>query len=147
MNAKLKANDLKYSKIQISEIESNVSNILSSIDDAINDAHDHGKTSVEVNLPLYFDIPNMSKLEAKKKIYALVIEDLTSISRGFIVRLFMKPENSKIFITWITEEDELLKEHEKDIIEYYSLPWSERKNKSRPKSLSFNERIKHYKPP
>lgn len=142
---KVKAADLKYSKTQLSEIETAVQNILSTVDDAIEEAHNIGNTNVEVPLPFTFEITNMNRLEAKKKIYSLVVEDLTSSQRGFLVRLFMKPEDSKLFITWLTEEDELLKEHEKDIIEFYSLPWSERKNKQRPQSLPFSERIKHYK--
>lgn len=142
---KIKANDLKYSKLQITEIESSVSSILSMIDDSIEESHNNGQISVEVSLPFAFDVPNMNRLDAKKKIYSLVVEDLTSPQRGFMVRLFMKPEDSKIFITWMTEEDELLREHEKEIIEFYSLPWSDRKNKQRPQSLPFIERIKHYK--
>lgn len=146
MSNKIKANDLKYSKLQIIEIEHNVSNILTMIDEAIAEAHEKGDVSVKVPLPLSFDIPNMNRLDSKKKIYSLIVEDLTSPQRGFIVRLFMKPEESKIYITWLSEEDELLKEHEKDIIEYYSLPWEERKKSQRPQSLPFAERIKHYKP-
>jgi hypothetical protein len=146
MSVKIKATDLKYSKLQIIEIEHNVSNILSMIDEAIAEAHEKGEVNIKVPLPLSFDIPNMNRLDAKKKIYSLVVEDLTSPQRGFIVRLFMKPEESKIFITWLSEEDELLKEHEKDIIEYYSLPWEDRKKSQRPQSLPFAERINHYKP-
>jgi hypothetical protein len=142
---KVKANDLKYSKLQITEIETYVSNILSSIDDSIEEAHNNGNISVEVPLPFSFDVPNMNRLDAKKKIYSLVVEDLTSPQRGFLVRLYMKADESKIYITWMTEEDELLREHEKDIIEFYSLPWADRKNKQRPASLPFMERIKHYK--
>lgn len=143
--SKIKAHDLKYSKTQISEIECNVNNILAMIDDTIEEAHNNGQISVEAPLPISFDIPNMNRLEAKKKIYSLVIEDLTSPQRGFLIRLFMKPDEPKIFITWMTEEDELLREHEKEIIEFYSLPWSERKTKTRPTSLPFVDRIKHYK--
>lgn len=142
---KVKAHDLKYSKLQITEIESSVSNILSMVDDSIEESHNNGQISVEVSLPLSFDVPNMNRLEARKKIYSLVVEDLTSLQRGFMVRLFMKPEESKIFVTWMTEEDEMLREHEKEIIEFYSLPWGDRKNKQRPNSLPFAERIKHYK--
>jgi hypothetical protein len=145
MNSKLKANDLKYSKLQVSEIETSVASILAMVDDSIEEAHNNGQISVEVPLPFAFDVPNMNRLDAKKKIYSLVVEDLTSPQRGFLVRLFMKPEDSKVFITWMTEEDELLREHEKEIIEFYSLPWADRKNKQRPQSLPFAERIKHYK--
>ena len=142
---KLKAHDLKYSKAQISDIEACVKNILASIDDSIEEAHNNGQVNVEVSLPFAFDVTNMNQLDSRKKIYSLIVEDLTSPQRGFMVRLYMKPDSSRIFITWMTEEDELLREHEKEIIEFYSLPWAERKNKTRPNSLQFSDRIKYYK--
>lgn len=147
MSSKVKATDLKYSKLQISEIEASVSSILSTINDSILEAHEKGHVSVEVPMPIAFDVPNMNRLEARKKVYSLVVEDLTSATRGFVVRLYMKPNEAKIFVTWMTEEDELLCEHEKEIIEYYSLPWTDRKKLQRPQSLPFAERIKHYKNP
>ncbi len=143
--SKLTASNLKYSKNQISEIESAVRETLSMINDSIEEAHNQGKVSTEFQLPNAFDIPNMSTLEAKKKVYSMIIEDLTSPERGFLVRLFMKHDESKLIITWLSEEDELLREHEKDIIEFYSLPWADRKNKDVPQSIPFTERIKHYK--
>lgn len=147
MSKELRASDLKYSKLQINEIEHQVKIILTMINDCIEESHEQGKESVEVALPVAFDIPHLSQLEAKKKIYSLIAEDLSSPKRGFVVRLFMKPEGSKIFVTWMTEEDQLLRDHEKDIIEFYALPFAERKNKQRPQSLSLDERIKHYQNP
>jgi hypothetical protein len=147
MSKEIRACDLKYSKLQISEIETQVKSILMTVNDCIEEAHEQGKENVEVPLPVAFDVPHLSQLEAKKKIYSLVAEDLSSPKRGFVVRLYMKPEGSKIFVTWMTEEDQLLREHEKDIIEFYTLPFADRKNKQRPQSLPFEERIKHYQNP
>ena len=147
MNKEIKASDLKYSKSQISEIETQVKIILNTVNDSIEEAHEQGKESVEVPLPVAFDVPHLGQLEAKKKIYSLVAEDLSSPKRGFVIRLYIKPEGSKIFITWMTEEDQLLREHEKDIIEFYILPFADRKNRQRPQSLPFEERIKHYTNP
>lgn len=147
MAKEINATNLKYSKLQIGEVESIVKSWLATIDDSIEEAHEKGQVSVEVSLPIAFDIPNLERSAARRRVYALIVEDLTSIQRGFVVRLFMKKDESKIYVTWLTEEDELLRKHEKDIIEYYTLPWEDRKNKDRPNSLPFNERISHYKNP
>ena len=136
---------LRYGKLQLDDIKDNVRRILSDINDYIQEAHDRCETHISVPLPFNFDIPNLNKLQARKKIYALVIEDLTSAKRGFAVRLKYIPDNSaSLDITWFTEEDELLRQHENEILEYYSKPFGERDSTKRPQSLSFEERIKHY---
>lgn len=136
---------LRYGKLQLDEIRETVKRLLSDINDYIQEAHDRCETCVSVSLPFNFDIPNLNKLQARKKIYALIIEDLTSIKRGFAVRLKYMPDNSaSLVVTWFTEEDELLRQHENEILEYYSKPFGERDSTKRPQSLSFDERIKHY---
>ena len=148
MHKQVQASDLKYSKLQISEIDSQVRSILLTINDCIVDAHEQGKESIEVPLPIAFDIPHLNQFQAKVKIYSLVVEDLTSDKKKFSVKLdYSKKESSKLFITWMSEEDEMLREHEREIIEFYVLPFSERKNKDRPRSLPFDERIKQYTNP
>lgn len=137
--------NLRYGKLQLDEIKTQVKEILSMINDTIQESHDRCETRVSVSLPFNFDIPNLGKLQSRKKIYALVIEDLTSSKRGFAVHLKYIPNNSATLdITWLTEEDELLRQHENEILEYYSRPFGERDSTKRPQSLPFEERIKHY---
>jgi hypothetical protein len=137
--------NLRYGKLQLDEIKTQVKEILSMINDTIQEAHDRCETRISVSLPFNFDVPNLSKLQARKKIYALVIEDLTSSKRGFAVHLKYVPNNSATLdITWLTEEDELLRHHENEILEYYCRPFGERDSTKRPQSLPFEERIKHY---
>lgn len=137
--------NLRYGKLQLDEIKTQVKEILSMINDTIQESHDRCETRVSVSLPFNFDIPNLGKLQSRKKIYALVIEDLTSSKRGFAVHLKYIPSNSATLdITWLTEEDELLRQHETEILEYYSRPFGERDSTKRPQSLPFEERIKHY---
>lgn len=136
---------LRYGKLQIDEIKSQVKDILEMINDCIQEAHERCETRVTISLPFNFDVPNLSKLQARKKIYALVIEDLTCTKRGFAVHLKYVPNNSaSLDITWLTEEDELLRMHEMEVLDYYSKPFGERDSNKRPQSLPFEERIKHY---
>lgn len=137
--------NLRYGKLQIEEITTQVKEILAMIDDSIQEAHDRCETRVTVSLPFNFDIPNLSKLLARKKIYALIIEDLTCAKRGFITHLRYLPGNTAdLDISWLTEEDELLRLHEIEILEYHAKPFRERDKTKKPQSLPFDERIKHY---
>ncbi len=143
--SKVNSFNLRYGKLQLDEIKVQVTEILTMINDAIIESHDRCETKVSFALPFNFDIPNLSKLNARKKIYALIIEDLTSAKRGFTVYLKYIPDNSAtLIISWFTEEDELLRQHEDDILEYYSKPFDQRSNLKRPQSIPFEERIKHY---
>jgi hypothetical protein len=143
--SKVTSFNLRYGKLQLEEIKSQVNEILIMINDLIVEAHDRCETKLIVPLPFNFDIPNLTKLSARKKIYALIIEDLTSPKRGFTVHLKYVPDNSaSLIISWFTEEDELLRQHEEDILEYYSKPFDQRTALKRPQSIPFEERIKHY---
>ena len=143
--SELSSYNLRYGKLQLDEIKDNVKRILSDIDDYIREAHDRCETQLIVPLQFNFDVPNLNKIESRRKIYALIIEDLTCLKRGFTVYLKYKPEDSaSLHISWFTEEDELLKQHEEDIIKFYSKPFNKRVSSERPQSISFEERIKHY---
>ena len=83
--SKVTSFNLRYGKLQLEEIKSQVNEILIMINDLIVEAHDRCETKLIVPLPFNFDIPNLTKLSARKKIYALIIEDLTSPKRGFTV--------------------------------------------------------------
>lgn len=140
--------NLRYGKLQLDEIKTHVKEILGQIGDSIQESHDKCETNIYFSLPYNFDIPNLNKLQSRKKIYALIIEDLTSPKRGFVVKLNYDPKNQKasLYITWLTEEDELLRQHEEEILEYYSKPFETRDSSRRPQSLPFDERIRHYQP-
>lgn len=144
-NEKLTSFNLRYGKLQIDEIKTHVREILEMIDDSILEAHEKCETRVIIPLPFNFDIPHLRKADARKKIYSLVIEDLTSPNRGFVVHLKYVPnQTASLVVTWFTEEDELLHQHEEDIIKFYGKPLDERHGLKRPQSIPFEERIKQY---
>jgi hypothetical protein len=107
------------------------------------------QTSIELDLPLYFDIPNFTVQQSRQTIYNLVIEELTAREEdggcNFSVKLNSTKDSASLFITWLSENDELMRRHEKEVIEYYKLPFADRKGKPKPVSLTVDARLAQLK--
>lgn len=110
----IKASTLRKSQIQNRQINDYVKELLKSIDEEIMIAHREGQKKIKTNIPIVFDIQNMSNIDAQRSIFARVILNL--IDRGFRVKINPSKNECRIFITWLTVEDELRDKHEKDVL-------------------------------
>lgn len=147
--ANLGASSLRWTETQKAEIRKHAKGLVMDAKQMVKDSHDELKVSCDFDLPLYFDIPNFSVQQARQTIYALVIEELTAreVDGGcdYAVKLNATKDSASLFITWMSEDDELMRRHEKEVIDYYKLSFSERKGKSRPTSLTVDARLDQFK--
>lgn len=129
---RIRAIDLKYNEIQLREIDKLIMEILEAIDDDIKEKHNEGHFSVDYVLPSSFDIPNMTAVKARHKIYSYVISDLASDDRGFIVRYHKKDGKYWINIKWVSVEDQYKIDQENEILKYYNCPLEDRTLANKP---------------
>jgi hypothetical protein len=121
------AKDLKFNKSQLRELDKWIKDILQLIDEKIEDSHNKGIFEIRYPLPSTFDIPNMSSVEARRKIHANIISDLACEERGFIVRYIKSELKYYVEVKWMSNEEFIQTEHEKHILKFYNLLPDERK--------------------
>lgn len=147
--ANLTASSLRWTETQKAEIRKHAKSIVMDVKQAVKCAHDDMQTSVEVGLPLYFDIPNFTVAQQRQTVYSLVIEELTAPEEvgGCNYSVILRPgkDSATLFITWMSETDELMRKHEKEVIDYYKLSFQDRKGKQRPVSLTIDARLEQMK--
>ncbi len=143
------ASALRWTETQKAEIRKHAKGLVMDAKQMVKESHDELKESCDFDLPLYFDIPNFSVQQARQTIYALVIEELTAREEdggcNYAVKLNSTKDSASLFITWMSEDDELMRRHEKEVIDYYKLSFAERKGKPRPTSLTVDARLAHFK--
>lgn len=147
--ANLGASSLRWTETQKAAIRQHAKSVVMDAKQMVREAHAELKVSCDFDLPLYFDIPNFSPQQARQTVYALVIEELTAPEENggcnYSVKLNSTKDSASLFITWMSEDDELMRRHEKEIINYYKLPFAERKGKPRPISLTVDARLQQLK--
>lgn len=100
----LKADTLKSNPNKLKLISKELNVILSHIDEEIKSAYDQDKTKLTVTLPITFAIANMSNTSAQRIIYYKILESL--LARNYIVKIHMATEQTLLFITWLSEDEE-----------------------------------------
>ncbi len=126
MPNRLKRDDLRFYKPQIHALDTNINDILNLIDDKIKNAYNRGNDSVIFQLSGTFDIPKMSPFDARNKIHAAIISDLTSEDRGFQVQYSKtKKGRYQLMIKWKSECGVDGKENDISLLRFYSMPIDE----------------------
>lgn len=112
------ANNLRNNGIQKKQIKENVIDILRKINEELRTAHMEGKHIIVTEMPIIFDIANMNNSDAQRAIWANVVSILKA--KQFRVWICPKRDYCKLKITWISEEDELLFQSQKNILEMHT---------------------------
>jgi hypothetical protein len=85
----LEARNLVYNITQIKHIEDCVVELIQLIKYEILSAHERNQQEIIINLPTIFDIDKMSIAYSQKKIYSLLLQDI-SLAKGFNILLKLK---------------------------------------------------------
>lgn len=99
----LKAQTLKSNESQRKSIAKDVSDILAQMDDELKVAHDCGKHSVSISVPITFSIPYMNNADAQRTIYYKILSSL--LERGFNVEIDLKKNVTLFQITWLSNDE------------------------------------------
>jgi hypothetical protein len=99
----LKATSLKSNDSQKKNIKKEVNTILGHLDDELKLAHEQGKHSISLSLPITFAIPYMSNTDAQRAIYYKILVSL--IDREFIPTIKLKKDSTIFHITWLSDEE------------------------------------------
>jgi len=100
----LQANVLKTNPNKIKAVMKEANAILGRIDDEIKTAYERDESKVNVSVPITFSIPYMSNRNAQRNVYAKVLESL--LDRGYIVHIYMVPDQTIFMIKWLSEDEE-----------------------------------------
>lgn len=99
----LKASSLKKNNAQIKAIGSELVHILNKIDDDLKIAHDDGRKSAVVSVPINFSIPYMKNSDAQRIIYYKILRSL--LDRGFHPRIELKKTATVFNVSWLSDEE------------------------------------------
>ncbi len=108
------ADKLKNSSIQKKQIRENVIEIIRKIDDELRVAHREGKHLIITEIPMMFDISNMSNKDAQRAIWSTTIDVLRE--KKYRVWINYDDVSCRLKITWISDEDELILNHQNQIL-------------------------------
>ena len=79
---------------------------VSAIDEEVQTAHREGKHAILTEMPIVFDIENMSNKDAQRAVWSSILELL--VKRHYRVWISHGASFCKIKVTWISTEDELV---------------------------------------
>jgi hypothetical protein len=99
----LKANALKSNEAQKKSIAKDVTSILGQMDDELKAAHDSGRHSVSISLPITFSIPYMNNTDAQRIIYYKVLTSL--LERDFNVEIDLRKNSTFFIVTWLSSDE------------------------------------------
>lgn len=99
----LKADTLRQTEVQSRQVESEVRQILLTIDKSIKTAHEEGGHEILYTLPLIFNIPNMNNVDAQRHIYFGVLKSLHD--RKFSALIIPGGESMSVTISWLSDEE------------------------------------------
>ena len=113
-NKLINAQQLKQTSLQTREISSNVDDILKELSTSIQTAHDNGQYEIISELPITFDIPNMSNASAQRKVWYHVLSTLKL--QGYTIALKMSNVQCISKISWVTVEEKTTIDRENQFI-------------------------------
>ena len=115
------ANNLRNNGIQKRQIKELVIDILRKVNDELRTAHMEGKHIIITEMPIIFDISNMTINNARRVVWSSVISALKN--KNYRVWICPSTNFCKLKITWISEEDELLFKAQKQILDAHTKPF------------------------
>lgn len=123
---RVRASQLKFNRSQLIELDIQIRETLTLIDDLIKEAHENGRFFVDYKLVSAFDISNMKSSDARKRVHANVISDLAS--RGFDILYIKNEDGFYIQIKWVTNDEIINQKNEINILNYFNCPYDKRGN-------------------
>ncbi len=112
------ANTLRSSNVQRRQIREYTVEILRRINDELKVAHREGRQALITELPIIFNITNMSEISARREVWCKIIECLKV--KNFRVAINPREDTCLLKITWFSKEDEENILHQKNVIELHT---------------------------
>lgn len=100
----LKANSLKSNESQKRAVTKEVNDILGHMDDELKIAHEQGKHSVGIRVPITFAIPYMTNKDAQRTVYYKILTSL--LEREYFVKIQLEDNESIFHVSWLSEDEE-----------------------------------------
>lgn len=98
------ANTLRNNNVQKRQIKEISAEILRKINDEINIAHRDGKHYIITDIPIIFDISNMTNKDAQRRVWSNIIEILET--KNYRVWINANQNSCKLKITWLSADEE-----------------------------------------
>jgi hypothetical protein len=115
MSRPVKASQLKENSAQTRVILREVKAILACIYDKIRDAHDADVMNpVRVRVPINFTVVGMKNVEAQRRIYYLILQDL--IQNEFNAKILMGKDGTIFEISWMSDEEKKQVDYEIEVL-------------------------------
>ncbi len=108
------ANSLRGGNAQKRQIREYVVEILRRINFELKTAHQEGRQELITELPIIFNIANLSEISAQREVWSNVIECLKL--KNYRVAINPRKDNCLLKIAWFSKEDEAAILHQKNII-------------------------------
>jgi len=112
------ANYLKNTNVQKRQIKEYTIEILKRINDELKIAHQEGKQYLITELPIIFNITNMTEKNARREVWCKIIECLKQ--KNYRVLINPRDDTCLLKITWVSLEDEENIIYQKNIIELHT---------------------------
>ncbi len=112
------ANLLRNTNVQKRQIREHTVEILRHINDELKVAHQSGKQVLITELPIIFNITNMSEADARREVWCRIIECLKN--KNYRVVINPRDDSCLLKITWFSKEDEENIVYQKNIINMHT---------------------------
>lgn len=114
MNTLVDAHVLKNNNVQKRALEENISNIIININSELKIARTSGESTIIIEIPIVFQIPNMNNKDSQRIVWSTVIELLKK--KNYNVLINHNKDNCRLKITILDKEDTLKIKQQLDII-------------------------------
>lgn len=108
------ANNLRSNSTQKRQIREHTIEILRNINDELKTAHQSGHQSLTIELPIIFNITNMSEISARREVWSAIIICLKN--KNYRVVINPNKDSCLLKITWFSKEDEASIRLQNDLI-------------------------------
>ena len=103
-DALINAENLRNNNVQKRNLKEVITDIVRGINSELIVAHREGKHHIITNIPITFNIPNMTNKNSQRYIWASIIEEIKN--KGYRVWINPTSDNCKLKITWLNSTDE-----------------------------------------
>jgi hypothetical protein len=104
MNILPDAGALQKNPLQQRQLKEYVVDILKRLRDELHEARVAGKYELTTTIPIQYDVSNMDNSDSQRIVFSSVIRQL--LSQEYTVKIHPDARRCKLFIKWISEEDE-----------------------------------------
>jgi len=114
MNTLVDAHTLKNNNVQKRAIDENIADIIININTELKTARTNGESTIVVEIPIVFQIPNMTNKDAQRIIWSSIIDMLKN--KNYNVLINHNKDNCRLKITILDREDTLRIKQQMDIL-------------------------------